>query len=80
MAAVTVRNLSPELHQLLKQRAARHGRSTEAEIRSILEAAISQRETVDIGTELAAIGQEFNITNEFENLRDPAPARIVTFE
>ena len=35
--AVTIRNLSPETHRALKLRAARNGRSTEAEIRDILE-------------------------------------------
>ena len=33
MAAVTIRNLSPETDRALKQRARGHGRSTEAEIR-----------------------------------------------
>ena len=34
MPAVTIRNLSEETHRALKLRAAHHGRSTEAEIRS----------------------------------------------
>ena len=40
MAAVTIRNLTDETHRALKQRAAHHGRSTEAEIRAILEDAV----------------------------------------
>ena len=40
MSAVTVRNLPEETHRALKHRAAQHGRSTEAEIRYILENAV----------------------------------------
>jgi plasmid stability protein len=39
MAVVTVRNLSDETHRALKMRPASHGRSTEAEIREILDEA-----------------------------------------
>ena len=39
MAAVTIRNLSDAAHRALKARAAQHNRSTEAEMRAILEAA-----------------------------------------
>lgn len=77
MPGVTVRNISPEIHRALKARAAEHGRSTEAEIRFILEAAVRPKEAVGLGTELAAIGREFGITSEFDNLRDhslPEPA------
>lgn len=37
MAQITVRQLDPELIRLLKVRAARSGRSAEAEVRAILE-------------------------------------------
>lgn len=37
MATVTIRNLSDEVHRAFRMRAAMHGRSTEAEIRHILE-------------------------------------------
>lgn len=40
MAAVTIRNLSEEAHRALKVRAAQHNRSAEAEMRTILEAAV----------------------------------------
>ena len=39
MPSITIRNLPVETHRALKVRAARHGRSTEAEIRDILEKA-----------------------------------------
>lgn len=56
MAAVTVRNLPDETLRALKQRAARSGRSTEAEIRAILEQSV--RPAVGIGSALAQIGRE----------------------
>ena len=37
MPAVTVRNIPEEIHRALKLRAAHNGRSTEAEIRVILD-------------------------------------------
>lgn len=40
MAAVTIRNLSPETAKALKLRAAENGRSTEAEMRAILDDAV----------------------------------------
>ncbi len=40
MPAVTVRNISESTHRALRLRAANSGRSTEAEIRYILEAAV----------------------------------------
>ena len=41
MAAVTVRNLDDQVKERLRIRAAVHGRSMEAEIRTILEEAVS---------------------------------------
>ena len=49
MSVVTVRNLPEEIHRALKLRAAQHGRSTEAEIRQILEKALRPEERVKIG-------------------------------
>ncbi len=56
MAAVVVRNLPEETLRALKRRAARSGRSTEAEIREILAAAVRPQE--GLGTTLARIGRE----------------------
>ncbi len=42
MANITVRNLDDEVRRRLKQRAAEHGRSMEAEARSILTAALTR--------------------------------------
>lgn len=58
MASVTVRNLPEETHRALRARAAAHGRSTEAEIRAILESAVRPEERVKLGSLLAEIGRE----------------------
>lgn len=58
MAAITIRNLSDETHRALKARAAAHNRSTEAEVRSILDDAVADPARVRLGSLLAAIGAE----------------------
>jgi plasmid stability protein len=58
VAAITVRNLSEETHRALKARAAAHNRSTEAEVRSILDAAVAPPDRVRLGSLLASIGQD----------------------
>ena len=79
MAAVTIRNLPEETHRALKQRAAKHGRSTEAEIRSILEEAVQPKERLKLGSAIVARvrevgGADLNIQ------RDRTPIETVTFE
>jgi plasmid stability protein len=56
VAAVVVRSLPDETLRALKQRAAKSGRSTEAEIREILSNAV--RSPVTLGSALARIGQQ----------------------
>lgn len=49
MTMLTVRNLSPHVKDKLRLRAARHGRSMEAEVRHILSTAVeSADETTDL--------------------------------
>ena len=79
MAAVTVRNLPEETHRALKQLAIQHGRSTEAEIREILEEAVRPRRRVKIGSELAAFGQRFG-GGDFNVSRDQTPTEPAVFE
>jgi plasmid stability protein len=45
MAALTVRNLPDDVHDQLRVRAAKNGRSMEAEVRAILEAAARAEQT-----------------------------------
>jgi plasmid stability protein len=58
MASLTVRNLPDETHRALRVRAAQHGRSTEAEIRAIIEDAVRPARRVKLGSLLAEIGRE----------------------
>ena len=55
MPAVTIRNLSIKTHHALQARAARHKRSTEAEIRSILDEAARDEFEIPPGTALVAL-------------------------
>lgn len=83
MPAVTIRNLSDETHRALRVRAAHHGRSTEAEIRDILEAAVRPSQRVKLGSLLASIGGEAELSNsDVEALqeRDKTQAEPMTFE
>lgn len=84
MATVTVRNLPDEVHRALRVRAATHGRSTEAEIREILESTVRPPERLRLGTALAELGRRIGLTDDdiavFEQLRDKTPAEPVRFE
>jgi plasmid stability protein len=79
MAAITIRNLSEAAHRALKRRAAEHGRSTEAEVRDILESAVRPKERIKLGSELAEFGRRLG-GFEIEAARDAAPPRPATFE
>lgn len=79
MPAVTIRNLPEETHRALKQRAADHGRSAEAELRAIVEAALRPPDRIRIGSALAAIGQRIGAA-ELKVPRDTSPAGTVKFE
>lgn len=61
---LTVRNLPDDVHRALRVRAARHGRSTEAEVREILAAATKPEARVRIGDALTALGRKIGLTNE----------------
>lgn len=58
MSALTVRNLSEETHRALKARAAAHGRSTEAEVRQILDEAVRTTSRPGFGTRIARLADE----------------------
>ncbi len=77
MSAVTIRNLKDETHRALKARAKKAGRSTEAEIRAILEAAVKPPKQKGLGTLLYEFGRKHGPL-EFE--RDKSPARVVKFD
>jgi plasmid stability protein len=71
MANLVVRNLDQRIVDALKQRAARHGRSAEAEHRALLEALLLQPKGKSFAEVLAAmpnVGQD----EDFERLEDEA--------
>ncbi|MGD0910360.1 MAG: plasmid stability protein [Terracidiphilus sp.] len=78
MPAVTVRNIPERTHRALKLRAAKNGRSTEAEIRLILENAVSPKTAAGLGSQLAAIGRRFGGI-ELNIVRDKRPAEPAAF-
>ena len=84
MATVTVRNLPDEVHRALRVRAATHGRSTEAEIRDILESTVRPSERLRLGTALAELGRRVGLTDDeaehLNQLRDKTPAEPMRFE
>lgn len=84
MAMLTVRNLPPAVHRALRARAANRGHSMEAEVREILESAVSPAGRIKLGTLLEGIGRQAKLTDQefsvFEQARDKAPAQPVSFE
>jgi len=84
MAMLTVRNIPDQVHRALRMRAAGHGHSMEAEVREILESVVSPEGRVKLGTLLADMGRKARLTDEefavFEQVRDKAPTRSVSFE
>ena len=57
MPAIVVRNIGSETHRALQARAKRHGRSTEAEIRAILDGAVKPSTRIRLGSALAALAK-----------------------
>ncbi|MCA3730214.1 MAG: plasmid stabilization protein [Phenylobacterium sp.] len=88
MPAVTIRNLPEEVHRALKVRAALHDRSTEAEMRAILEAAVRPDGRLRLGTALSEASRELGLTNAdiealeraLEGVQDRRPAEPMGFE
>lgn len=79
MFALNIRNLSPATHQALRLRAAKHGRSIEAEIRAILDEAVRPHAPVKLGSLLAASGHDFGGI-DLHIARAPSPAEPALFE
>jgi plasmid stability protein len=84
MAMLTVRNISDEVHRALRVRAAQRGHSMEAEVREILESAVSPEGRVKLGSLLADMGRCAKLTDEefavFEQIRNKAPVCPISFE
>lgn len=84
MAILTVKDVPDDVHRALRLRAARHGRSTEAEVREILASVVKPQERVRMGDALAAIGRKVGLTNAYfsvlEEVRDKTPAKPLSFD
>ena len=84
MPAVTIRNLPEATHRALKLRAATHGRSTEGEMRHILETAVRPDNRLLLGSALAESSRRLGVTNAdvdaLDQARDKAPAKPMSFE
>ncbi|GJE71060.1 hypothetical protein CHKEEEPN_2602 [Methylorubrum podarium] len=85
LASITIRNVPDEVHRALRIRAAQHGRSTEAEIRAILEQAAKPAGRMKLGSLLSSIAREAGGLTEaeadaFDRLRDRQPAEPIRFE
>jgi plasmid stability protein len=79
MATITVRNLPEATRRALKVRAAYNGRSTEAEIREILNQAVNPPERIKVGSALAAFGKRYGGI-DLGGTRDRAPTEPAEFE
>lgn len=79
MKTMTIRNITPEIHLAIKQRAVEHGHSAEQEVRLILAAAARRPHLadvlLDVGAKLQALSGE-----TFEASRDKRPMTIEAFE
>lgn len=80
MPTVTVRNLPEETHRALRVRAAHHGRSTEAEIRVILEETVRPSQRLKIGSEIHRIAREIGSMDDLKISRERSRIRGVDFE
>ena len=86
MVVLTVRNLPDEVHRALRLRATQHGRSTEAEVRAILESVVKPPERMKLGTLLQEMSRRAGLTNEDVDelnrnmARDRTPHEPISFE
>lgn len=78
MVTLTIRNVPIEVHRALRLRAAENGRSTEAEVRAILEQMLKPAQRIRMGDALAELGREIGLTEDdcevLKRVRDRTPA------
>ena len=84
MATVTVRNLPDEVHRALRVRAASNGRSTEAEIRAILESTVHPIARLRLGTALNKLARDMGLSDgdidSIGQMQEKTPATPMRFE
>ncbi len=79
MSSITVRNIPDETHRALRVRAAMAGRSTEAEVRAILESIARPEGRIKLGSLLTEIGRQAG-GFDFKIERDKPPSEPISFE
>lgn len=79
MSSITIRNIPEETHRALRVRAALSGRSTEAEVRAILEGIARPEGRIKLGSLLAEIGREAG-EGDLVIERDKTPTEPMSFE
>jgi plasmid stability protein len=79
MSSITIRNIPEETHRALRVRALMAGRSTEAEVRAILESAARPDDRIKLGSLLAEIGQQTGGADLVIE-RDKTPTEPLSFE
>jgi antitoxin FitA len=73
MAQLVVRHLDDDVKERLRQRADRHGRSVEEEVRTILRNAVQdQPHAAPLGSRIAARFRRRGLTDELPELRGQA--------
>ncbi len=84
MPALTIRNIPDDIHRGLKALAAKHGRSTEAEVRELIASAVFPPERQRLGSAMADIWSCVRLTEGeaqiIDGARDHAPARPLSFD
>ncbi|MFN4116881.1 MAG: FitA-like ribbon-helix-helix domain-containing protein [Inhella sp.] len=78
MSALSIRNLPEVTHQALRLRAAANGRSTEAEVRSILEAAVAPQQG-GLAARMPAAALRHGVPEGFPELPKGKPVRPADF-
>jgi len=74
MPAIVVRHISAETHRALRVQARQHGRSTEAEIRAILDGAVRPTTRIKLGSALATLAKPLGGL-KLKIKRDKRPAK-----
>ena len=78
MAQLVVRNLDDDVKAKLQQRARRHGRSTEEEVREILRNAVRNEPTEPLGKRLRALFGDIGLEEDIVEWRGQ-PAKPAKF-
>lgn len=84
MPSVTVRNVPDEVHRAIRARAARNGRSFEAEMREILASAANPPGRARLGSLLHDIGRKLKLSEQevalLEGTEEESPAAFASFK